>query len=321
MRIKLLFLEKIQTNQTRAMDFPRLESFMIKHACAIILLSALCFCQCQAGKFTGRYRHEPEYCEESDGEMLVYDPELIPDYCIIGSPGRKGARGPQGYPGPNGPAGPNGAPGVAGANGPPGPPGPMGDIGPAGPDGPPGASGPQGAKGATGPTGAVGATGPAGPQGATGPQGAQGPIGLALSTGVTEFIYVYNVGNQVILDTTVVGGVPVFGTVAFSNIFGSGGGITCTPGSDTITLANIGFYKVQYLLCASKSAQLALMLNGVVDLGSVWSSGVANQQVTGVGIVSCILAPCALKLVNYYSGSNLTLNSYVNAAVIVERVS
>jgi hypothetical protein len=86
----------------------------------------------------------------------------------IGPPGRDGAQGP---PGDLGPTGPAGLPGNTGPQGPPGAdstvPGPAGPTGPQGPQGAasvvPGPAGPQGPTGATGPQGPTGSTGPQGP--------------------------------------------------------------------------------------------------------------------------------------------------------------
>jgi hypothetical protein len=155
-----------------------------------------------------------------------------------------------------------------------------------------------------------------------GPEGPQGPDGTSTPQGVSEYMYIYNVGPQVIPSETIINGKTVFGAVTFSNSAIYGGGLDHHPGTSEIYIDNHGYYKIQYIVSSSKNAQLAVRIGGefgAVDLSTVWSSGVANQQVTGIGVIY-VPDHSFIELVNYYSGNELPLNGYVNAAFIIEKL-
>ena len=143
---------------------------------------------------------------------------------VSGATGATGAQGPAGSPGgATGATGVQGATGIGatGATGLTGPQGPIGGIGLPGatgstgpqgiPGSPGGATGPQGATGALGATGATGVRGLQGAPGSTGATGPQGATGLTGGFGgvVTQFLF----------STSIVGGDPTSGRVAFNNTF------------------------------------------------------------------------------------------------------
>jgi hypothetical protein len=234
---------------------------------------------------------------------------------VQGVQGDDGAAGVPGATGPQGATGATGAQGLQGVQGEVGAPGSQGPAGADGADGPAGADGAVGADGPAGADGAVGADGPAGADGAVGDTGADGPAGPG---GLTDFGYVYNTGIQT---------VAVEGDVTFSANGVLTDGITHVAGTDAITLVDAGVYKITSSVSAVAVSQLALFVNGVEVIGTIYGSGAGTQQNVGQAIIT-IGASDVLTLRNHSTDGALTLQSFaggsqpdnVNASIIIEKL-
>ncbi|MEO9174231.1 MAG: collagen-like protein, partial [Gaiellales bacterium] len=140
-----------------------------------------------------------------------------------------------------------------------------------------GATGLQGVIGETGPTGlrglggVDGAAGPQGVPGAQGTPGAQGPRGLI------GYASIYNVGVQ---------NVPVASNVHFDSNGPMSDGFVHATGDAAITVVRAGTYKVTFVVTATQSNQIAVLVNGASVPGAVFGVGNAQAQNTGQAIVT-----------------------------------
>lgn len=198
-----------------------------------------------------------------------------------GATGTTGATGATGVTGATGATGPTGATGVTGVTGATGPTGATGVTGATGPTGGTGSTGATGAIGPTGPTGATGATGAPGQTGAT---GARGPTG-ATGTLASAYGYVYNTGAQTVAAN---------GNVTFNANGPLFGGVTHTPGSATVTVANGGVYWVSFevnVLIAGGNTSLAyaIALNGTPQPSTVHGQVGGTTNTTRIAPGSVLL--------------------------------
>src|SRR5204862_6574773 len=98
----------------------------------------------------------------------------------------------------------------------------------------------------TGTAGAQGATGPGGPTGATGPSGPSGPTGVTGPGGSSAYIYLFNVGAQL-----VTAGSPV----AFNGVVAGPG--LAFAGPSTVTVLNTGVYRATFSLTVNEPNKFA----------------------------------------------------------------
>ena len=197
--------------------------------------------------------------------------------------------------------------------------------------GPRGLQGVKGDKGATGLTGAQGLPGRNGTNGLAGANGQNGTNGLNGATGpagtngldavavISEYGYIYNIGDQ---------SVALEGDVTFSDNGVGTSGISHGLGTAGIGLANAGDYKVTFSVSGAEPSQFALFVNGVLVVGSVYGSGAGTQQNTGQAIL-IIGAGDILTLRNHSSAAAVTLAgappiggtaAAVNASVLIEKL-
>ena len=219
--------------------------------------------------------------------------------------------------GSQGAAGATGATGSAGASGSQGLQGVRGEIGAAGSPGATGLQGVSGTPGAAGPSGPTGSQGVAGAEGAAGATGSAGPAGPASSNGLSQYAYVYNLGEET---------VPLEADVTFDTNGVMTSGITHTPGAAGITLVNSGIYMVTFSVSGTQPSQMALFVNGTVVPGTVYGSGAGTQQNNGQAIVA-IAADGVLTVRNHTSSAAVGLATPIggtqestNASVAIEKI-
>jgi len=153
-----------------------------------------------------------------------------------------------------------------------------------------------------------------GPQGPTGPAGTDSP-----NSGVTQFLHVFNIDPEG--DDQVV---PPNEAIYFSNLGASGGGLSFLPGNNTINVQFEGYYKFYYTVSTARSGRVAFRVfpssgPDYVDLSTVWNTGVPKATVLGIGIMY-LPAMCQIQLINYLNVNDLTLQEFVNAAILMEKV-
>lgn len=174
--------------------------------------------------------------------------------------------------------------------------------------------GPTGPTGPRGPVGFTGFTGPTGPAGLgfTGPTGPTGP-----TAGLSQFGYVYNLSTEA---------VDVGAAVTFDSNGVLTPGITHIPGSQAISVAVGGIYKIHYSITATEPNQFTLLVNFIPVPGSTYGVGVSLVQNEGEVIVP--IPPGAIvTLINTSTGLvNLpTLvggtSPNVNASITLELLS
>jgi hypothetical protein len=156
-------------------------------------------------------------------------------------------------------------------------------------------SGAPGAQGEVGLSGEAGATGPEGPQGPAGTPGATGATGPPGSSGLSQYAYVYNLGEET---------VPLEADVTFDSNGVLTPGITHGLGAAGVTLTTAGTYAVTFSVSATEPSQIALFVNGALVAGTVYGSGAGTQQNTGQVIFS---AP---------AGAVLTVRNHTSSAAI-----
>ncbi len=140
---------------------------------------------------------------------------------------------------------------------------------------------------------------------------------LVQTGGLAEYGYIYNTGAQ----TVAINADVLFDT---NGILTSG--ITHTPGTSQITIANAGNYKVSFSVSGAEFNQFALMVNGVPAAETVYGSGDAEQQNNGQAIIA-LAAGDVLTLQNHSSNLAITLQTLaggtqtnVNASIIIEKL-
>jgi hypothetical protein len=154
----------------------------------------------------------------------------------------------------------------------------------------------------------TGATGTSGPSGATGPSG---------SNGLSQYAYVYNLGEETIA---------LEEAVPFDHNGILSSGITHVAGTAGIKLGESGIYEVTFSVSGTQPNQMALFLNEALVLGTVYGSGAGTQQNTGQGVVS-VTAGEVLTLRNHSSSAAIGLASAIggtqantNASVTIEKL-
>jgi BclA C-terminal domain/Collagen triple helix repeat (20 copies) len=175
----------------------------------------------------------------------------------------------------------------------------------------------SGTPGAAGPSGPTGSQGVAGAEGAAGATGSAGPAGPASSNGLSQYAYVYNLGEET---------VPLEADVTFDTNGVMTSGITHTPGAAGITLVNSGIYMVTFSVSGTQPSQMALFVNGTVVPGTVYGSGAGTQQNNGQAIVA-IAADGVLTVRNHTSSAAVGLATPIggtqestNASVAIEKI-
>lgn len=84
-------------------------------------------------------------------------------------------------------------------------------------------------------------------------------------------------------------------------------GITHTAGAASITLVNIGVYKVTFSVSGTEASQFALFNGATMVPGSLYGSGAATQQNAGQAIVVTTVANAVLTLRNHTSAAAVGL--------------
>lgn len=161
-----------------------------------------------------------------------------------------------------------------------------GATGPAGVAGTPGAAG---LTGATGPAGAVGTPGPAGPSGASGPAGPAGTPGADAVSEYAEFFALAPPDNA----ATVAPGTDV----SFPQDGPSSGTIVRT-GPSTISLPDIGVYRVSFSVPVSEAGQLIVTLDGADLAYTVAGRATGTTAITGESLVQTTTANSLLTVRN-----------------------
>ena len=229
-----------------------------------------------------------------------------------------GAQGPQGIAGDTGVQGPQG---IAGDTGIQGLQGIDGATGVQGLQGIAGATGVQGLQGITGYTGIQGlqgiggATGVQGLQGIAGDTGADGAPG---SQGLSAYAYIYNLLAQT---------VALESTITFSNNGVITEGITHSPGTDSISIADAGDYAIWFIVAGVEPNQITLFQNGSPVAEGTYGSVAGTQPGPGIVIITAS-AGDVLTLRNHTSTSAVTLQTLaggtqanVNASILIQKIS
>jgi hypothetical protein len=199
--------------------------------------------------------------------------------------------------------------------GPTGPAGPQGETGSKGAAGAPGAAGSQGLQGVQGEVGPPGTPGAEGAPGAVGATGATGPAG---SNGLSQYAYVYNLGEET---------VPLEADISFDSNGVLTPGITHALGAAGITLVSAGAYEVTFSVSGTEPSQMALFVNGTLVPGTVYGSGAGTQQSTGQAIF-IVPAGAILTVRNHTSSAAVGLATPIggtqassNASVVIEKLA
>jgi len=80
-----------------------------------------------------------------------------------------------------------------------------------------------------------------------------------------------------------------------------------------------GNYKFTYLVSTSNAGAIAITANGSVLDSTIWATGVTGLTVNGIGIIT-VPANTNLSLVNYENSNAMTLQDFVNAAWLLEKI-
>lgn len=215
-------------------------------------------------------------------------------------------------------AGANGEVGATGSVGPQGLQGVQGEVGAPGEAGATGPEGPAGIPGPSGEAGQQGAPGAAGPQGLVGTPGATGATGPAGSSGLSQYAYIYNLGEEA---------VPLEADVTFDSNGVLTPGITHALGAAGVTLTTAGVYEVTFSVSGTEPSQMALFVNGTLVPGAIYGSGAGTQQNTGQAI---FIAPAGavLTIRNHTSSAAVGLATPIggtqpnsNASVVIEKLA
>jgi hypothetical protein len=179
-------------------------------------------------------------------------------------------------------------------------PGGIAAVGPAGPAGQAGVQGPAGDLGPQGPEGPEGM----GVEGIPGPEGPQGPAGVdGVGAGPAGFHYLsaYNTAAETI--TRAIAG----NRVTFSNLGGSLGDITFTPGTSAIQVLSDGVYKITFSVTADEDNQLDIRVNGNPPTGGAkvfgGTGGRANEGMAVIALTG---------------GDSITLENWTSTGVTGE---
>jgi hypothetical protein len=191
----------------------------------------------------------------------------------------------------------------------------MGLTGPAGTQGETGSKGATGSQGLQGVQGEVGPPGTPGAEGARGATGATGPAG---SNGLSQYAYVYNLGEET---------VPLEADISFDSNGVLTPGITHALGAAGITLVSAGAYEVTFSVSGTEPSQMALFVNGTLVPGTVYGSGAGTQQSTGQAIF-IVPAGAILTVRNHTSSAAVGLATPIggtqassNASVVIEKLA
>ena len=181
--------------------------------------------------------------------------------------------------------------------------------------------GPTGASGPTGPTGPTGAIGVTGPTGAACNMIASESSRIAesvASQGLSEYAYIFNLVDQTIgFDEN----------IHFSNNGVITAGISHTPGTDIITLANAGDYIINYYITGAETTQITLYKNENPVLGGIYSSVDGTKLRQGTAIITAFAGDFVV-LKNNSNETAVTLmasqngaQANVNASIFIQKVS
>lgn len=148
-------------------------------------------------------------------------------------------------------------------------------------------------------------------------RGRRGPVGPPGPGAIPVFGYIYNLGAQAVA----AGADVVFSTNGVTTT-----GITHTPGTAPIQIANAGNYEVTFSVTANEANQFAIALDGVIQPLTVYGTGGLVQLNNGQAILT-ITAGQTLTLRNV-TGAAVTLPATaggttptVNASIIIRRLS
>jgi hypothetical protein len=149
-----------------------------------------------------------------------------------------------------------------------------------------------GAQGIAGVAGPAGAPGIAGAAAAAGIQGIPGIPGASPGLlGFSDFFALMPGDNP----ATIAGGAPIL----FPQSGPTSGSITRQGASfTTFILPSIGTYLVQFQASINEPAQLALMINGVVDTNTVVGRSTGTDQVIGKSLVTTSVPDTTLEVIN-----------------------
>lgn len=192
-----------------------------------------------------------------------------------------------------------------------------GRRGPMGFEGPPGIQGPPGERGERGERGPRGFMGMEGPQGKTGAQGPPGAAGT--SGGISEFAYIYNIGEQRIHQEE---------DISFDSNGIITQGISHTAGESKIIIKDSGIYEIIYHVTGKQPNQLTLFSNGIEVTNTTFGADDSNIQNFGIQILQ-LKENTELSLRNHTSTpSHLDLlvnaggtQTSVNAAITIKKLA
>jgi hypothetical protein len=133
-----------------------------------------------------------------------------------------------------------------------------------------------------------------------------------------QYAYLYNAGVQT---------VAVEANVNLDTNGVMTSGITHTAGSASITLVNIGVYKVTFSVSGTETSQFALFNGATMVPGSLYGSGAGTQQNNGQAIVVTTIANAVLTLKNHTSSAAVGLPTAgggtlanANASVLIQKL-
>ena len=170
-----------------------------------------------------------------------------------------------------------------------------GAAGPAGVAGQPGAVGPTGAPGAKG---AAGADGTVGPTGAPGPIGVPGPTGAPGAAAVSEYAEFFALAPPDNATT-----VPPGTSVSFPQDGPSSGTIVRT-GTSSITLPEVGIYRVSFSVPVMEAGQLIVVLDDMELAYTVVGRSTGTTTIGGESLVQTTVANSVLTIRNPPGNNN-----------------
>lgn len=135
-----------------------------------------------------------------------------------------------------------------------------------------------------------------------------GPVG----PGTTEYCLAMNI------DPTGLISIDPNDPVPFNSCIASKGGVICSP-PDAVYVTYGGMYKFTYYLSATAPGTLALTINGLVDVSTIWTSGLVGWPVSGIGIIS-IPDGSTIQLISYLNINVMILNQGVDAWLLLEKL-